>query len=259
MYAVSAPNVLRDGPHYIPALTAGQVVDLSDYITPGAPLTPDQAAILTARIVALETTLPTTAHSPASTTTTTHCTPWPTAPVARSRHRSAPTTTTSPTRRRPRPRPQQQGRATLDLVSGTNTGDQVLPTWSTISGKPAVVAEGATQADAAPRSVRARPVLRGLRGPVRQTDHHDPDRARRHPRGGRQRPGHATSAQITDRPRRCRTSSPAPSSMEVRPEPDSSSGAAPQPSATPQTRSRAAGEPRTRPDSGEPAWRVGPR
>ena len=45
-YAVSAPNVLRDGPHYIPALTAGQVVDLSDYITPGTPLTPDQASIL---------------------------------------------------------------------------------------------------------------------------------------------------------------------------------------------------------------------
>jgi hypothetical protein len=58
MYAVLAPNVLRDGPHYIPALTAGQVVDLSDYITPGAPLTPDQAAILTARIKALETTPP---------------------------------------------------------------------------------------------------------------------------------------------------------------------------------------------------------
>ena len=58
MYAVLAPNVLRDGPHYIPALTAGQVVDLSDYITPGAPLTPDQAAILTARIEALETTPP---------------------------------------------------------------------------------------------------------------------------------------------------------------------------------------------------------
>ena len=57
-YAVSAPNVLRDGPHYVPALTAGQVVDLSDYITPGAPLTPDQAATLTARIVALETTPP---------------------------------------------------------------------------------------------------------------------------------------------------------------------------------------------------------
>lgn len=36
----------------------------------------------------------------------------------------------------------------LDLVSGTNTGDQTLPTWSTISGKPAVVAAGATQADA---------------------------------------------------------------------------------------------------------------
>jgi hypothetical protein len=53
-YAVSAPNVLRSGPHYIPALTAAQVVDLSDYITPGAPLTPDQAATLTARIVALE-------------------------------------------------------------------------------------------------------------------------------------------------------------------------------------------------------------
>lgn len=36
----------------------------------------------------------------------------------------------------------------LDNVSGVNTGDQTLPTWSTISGKPAVVAEGATQADA---------------------------------------------------------------------------------------------------------------
>ena len=57
-YAVSAPNVLRSGPHYIPALTAGQVVDLSDSITPGAPLTPDQAATLTARIVALEETPP---------------------------------------------------------------------------------------------------------------------------------------------------------------------------------------------------------
>ena len=57
-YAVSAPNVLRGGPHYIPALTAGQVVDLSDYITPGAPLTPDQAATLTARIVALEAAPP---------------------------------------------------------------------------------------------------------------------------------------------------------------------------------------------------------
>ena len=49
-YAVSAPNVLRGGPHYIPALTAGQVVDLSDYITPGAPLTPDQASALAARV-----------------------------------------------------------------------------------------------------------------------------------------------------------------------------------------------------------------
>ncbi len=36
----------------------------------------------------------------------------------------------------------------LDLVSGTNTGDQTPPTWSTIAGKPAVVAAGATQADA---------------------------------------------------------------------------------------------------------------
>lgn len=53
-YAVSAPNVLRGGPHYIPALTAGQVVDLSDYITPGAPLTPDRAAALEARVTALE-------------------------------------------------------------------------------------------------------------------------------------------------------------------------------------------------------------
>jgi hypothetical protein len=36
----------------------------------------------------------------------------------------------------------------LSNLSGTNTGDQTLPTWSTISGKPAVIAEGATQADA---------------------------------------------------------------------------------------------------------------
>jgi hypothetical protein len=36
----------------------------------------------------------------------------------------------------------------LGNLSGTNTGDQTLPTWSTISGKPAVIAEGATQADA---------------------------------------------------------------------------------------------------------------
>ena len=36
----------------------------------------------------------------------------------------------------------------LDLVSGTNTGDQTLPTWSTLANKPAVIAAGATAADA---------------------------------------------------------------------------------------------------------------
>lgn len=36
----------------------------------------------------------------------------------------------------------------LSNLSGTNSGDQTLPTWSTIAGKPAVVAEGATQAAA---------------------------------------------------------------------------------------------------------------
>lgn len=36
----------------------------------------------------------------------------------------------------------------LSNLSGTNTGDQTLPTWGTIAGKPAVVAAGATQADA---------------------------------------------------------------------------------------------------------------
>lgn len=36
----------------------------------------------------------------------------------------------------------------LANLSGTNTGDQTLPTWSTIAGKPAVVAEGATAAAA---------------------------------------------------------------------------------------------------------------
>ena len=68
MYAVSAPNVLRDGPHYIPALTAGQVVDLSDCITPGAPLTPDQAAALAARVTALEATPPGSAGDATTTT-----------------------------------------------------------------------------------------------------------------------------------------------------------------------------------------------
>lgn len=33
-------------------------------------------------------------------------------------------------------------------VSGSNTGDQTLPTWDTIGGKPSVVAAGDTQADA---------------------------------------------------------------------------------------------------------------
>jgi hypothetical protein len=36
----------------------------------------------------------------------------------------------------------------LSNLSGANTGDQTLPTWTTISGKPAVVAAGATQAAA---------------------------------------------------------------------------------------------------------------
>lgn len=36
----------------------------------------------------------------------------------------------------------------LANLSGTNTGDQVLPTWSTLSGKPAIIAAGATAADA---------------------------------------------------------------------------------------------------------------
>jgi len=40
------------------------------------------------------------------------------------------------------------GTITATNLSGTNTGDQVLPTWSTISGKPAVVAEGVDAAAA---------------------------------------------------------------------------------------------------------------
>ena len=56
-YAVSAPNVLRGGPHYVPALTAGQVIDLSDYITPGTPITPDQASVLAAHISDTEAAL----------------------------------------------------------------------------------------------------------------------------------------------------------------------------------------------------------
>jgi lysophospholipase L1-like esterase len=56
-YAVSAPGVLRETGQ-IPALTAGQVVNLSSVIVPGAPLTPDQAAALAARVTALEATPP---------------------------------------------------------------------------------------------------------------------------------------------------------------------------------------------------------
>ena len=82
-YAVSSTALRTTGT--IGPLTEGQTYNLADVYVPGAPLTPDQAAALAARVTALE---------------------------------------------------------------ATNTGDQVLPTWSTISGKPAVVAEGATQADA---------------------------------------------------------------------------------------------------------------
>ena len=39
-------------------------------------------------------------------------------------------------------------KAKLANLSGTNTGDQTLPTWSTLSGKPAVIGAGATAADA---------------------------------------------------------------------------------------------------------------
>ena len=39
-------------------------------------------------------------------------------------------------------------RAKLTNTSGSNTGDQTLPTWATIADKPAVIAAGATQGDA---------------------------------------------------------------------------------------------------------------
>ena len=39
-------------------------------------------------------------------------------------------------------------RTKLTNTSGTNTGDQTLPTWTTLAGKPAVIAAGATAADA---------------------------------------------------------------------------------------------------------------
>ena len=147
MYAVSAPNVLRDGPHYIPALTAGQVVDLSDYITPGAPLTPDQAAILTARIVALEETPPD--HGALTGLGEDDHPQYALADGTRGAF-AAPLGAEDNyvTDAEKAALHGHSNKAALDLVSGTNTGDQVLPTWSTISGKPAVVAEGATQAAA---------------------------------------------------------------------------------------------------------------
>ena len=147
MYAVSAPNVLRDGPHYIPALTAGQVVDLSDYITPGAPLTPDQAAILTARIKALETTPPD--HGALTGLGEDDHPQYALADGTRGAF-AAPLGAEDNyvTDAEKAALHGHSNKAALDLVSGTNTGDQVLPTWATISGKPTVVAEGATQADA---------------------------------------------------------------------------------------------------------------
>ena len=150
MYAVSAPNVLRGGPHYIPALTAGQVVDLSDYITPGAPLTPDQAATLTARIVALETAPPgVTDHGALTGLGEDDHTQYALADGTRGAF-AAPLGADDNyvTDAEKAALHAHSNQAALDLVSGTNTGDQVLPTWSTISGKPAVVAEGATQAAA---------------------------------------------------------------------------------------------------------------
>lgn len=147
MYAVSAPNVLRGGPHYIPALTAGQVVDLSDYITPGAPLTPDQAATLTARIVALEATPPD--HGALTGLDEDDHVQYALADGTRGAF-AAPLGADDNyvTDAEKAALHAHSNKAALDLVSGTNTGDQVLPTWSTISGKPAVVAEGATQAAA---------------------------------------------------------------------------------------------------------------
>ena len=146
-YAVSAPTVLRGGPHYIPALTAGQVVDLSDYITPGAPLTPDQAATLTARIVALETTPPD--HGALTGLGDDDHAQYALADGTRGAF-AAPLGADDNyvTDAEKAALHGHSNKAALDLVSGENTGDQVLPTWSTISGKPAVVAQGATQADA---------------------------------------------------------------------------------------------------------------
>jgi hypothetical protein len=151
-YAVSAPNILRGGPHYIPALTAGQVVDLSDYITPGAPLTPDQAATLTARIVALEETPPgsgVTDHGALTGLGDDDHGLYALADGTRGAF-AAPLGADDNyvTDAEKAALHAHSNKAALDLVSGTNTGDQVLPTWSTISGKPAVVAEGATQAAA---------------------------------------------------------------------------------------------------------------
>jgi hypothetical protein len=145
-YAVSAPNVLRSGPHYIPALTAAQVVDLSDYITPGAPLTPDQAAALTARIVALEETPPgsgVTVHGALTGLGDDDHTQYALADGTRGAF-AAPLGADDNyvTDAEKAALHAHSNKAALDLVSGTNTGDQTLPTWSTIAGKPAVVAAG---------------------------------------------------------------------------------------------------------------------
>ena len=56
VYAVTSTALRTTGT--IGPLTEGQTYNLADAWVPGAPLTPDQAAILTARIVALEATPP---------------------------------------------------------------------------------------------------------------------------------------------------------------------------------------------------------
>ena len=83
MYAVLAPNVLRDGPHYIPALTAGRLLPCRTTSHPAHHLPrirPPSSRPGSRRWRRPLPASPTTEHSPASVTTITRSTPWLTAP-----------------------------------------------------------------------------------------------------------------------------------------------------------------------------------
>ena len=175
---MSAPNVLRDGYTTGPGTVAGRVVFFFFFFSARRTTDPDQAAT-SARIVALE---PPSDHGALTGLNDDDHALYALADGTRGAF-AAPLGADDNyvTDAEKAALHAHSNKAALDLVSGTNTGDQVLPTWSTISASLPWSRRARRRQTHAPRSVLARPVLRRLRGPVRQADHHDPDCARRRP------------------------------------------------------------------------------